>query len=67
MLKEQCIRYTALRDIAEGEELCISYGGPGTLWFEDADAQEVEEAARSIAENENGVLSASGLSNMEVD
>jgi SET domain len=31
-----CIVYTALRDIDEGEELCISYGS-GRLWFPDAD------------------------------
>ena len=35
-----CIVYTAIRDIAAGEELCISYGG---LWFEDADGEEVCE------------------------
>lgn len=31
------IVYTALRDIKQGEELCISYGS-ARLWFPDADA-----------------------------
>jgi len=30
--------YKTLRDIEEGEELCISYGG--RLWFKDTDAQQ---------------------------
>jgi hypothetical protein len=30
------LRYVALRDIAEGEEVFICYGGEGRLWFEDA-------------------------------
>ena len=37
-LDAQCITYTALREIAEGEELCISYGS-GRLWFEDAERE----------------------------
>jgi SET domain-containing protein len=36
----QSIRYFALRDIAEGEELCISYGPK--LWFKDVDGAEEE-------------------------
>ena len=31
----QSIRYFTIRDIMEGEELCISYGPK--LWFDDAD------------------------------
>jgi SET domain len=36
----QSIRYFALRDIDEEEELCISYGPK--LWFDDADGPEGE-------------------------
>ena len=32
----ECITYTALRNIEAGEELCISYGS-SRLWFHDAD------------------------------
>ncbi|RMZ81451.1 hypothetical protein DV738_g2171, partial [Chaetothyriales sp. CBS 135597] len=41
-LAMECIVYTALRDIAAGEELCISYGN-GRLWFEDADGNQDDE------------------------
>ncbi|KAL3427686.1 hypothetical protein PVAG01_01195 [Phlyctema vagabunda] len=44
------IRYTALRDIKKGEELCISYGS--RLTFKDTDA----EAMASDDEDENQVL-----------
>jgi uncharacterized protein len=66
---EQCIRYTALRDIAEGEELCISYGAPGVLWFEDADAAEVDQSERGpcLCEEHHGDLVASGLEGIEID
>jgi SET domain-containing protein len=37
----QSIRYFTLRDIDEGEELCISYGPK--LWFNDVDGLEEEE------------------------
>jgi hypothetical protein len=37
----QSIRYFALRDLAEGEELCISYGPK--LWFKDVDGAEEED------------------------
>ena len=33
--EHQVVVYAALRDIKEGEELCISYGAG--LWFPDAD------------------------------
>lgn len=36
----QCIRYFAIRDIAEDEELCISYGS--RLWFVDVDRDQPE-------------------------
>lgn len=36
-LDKEVIVYRALRDIHEGEELCISYGDH--LWFVDADAE----------------------------
>lgn len=69
---DECLIYTALRDIDEGEELCISYGGPGVLWFEDADAEEVREAERKELaaqelSKEQGELGASGLLHIEVD
>jgi uncharacterized protein len=35
-LEQRLVRYYALRDIAEGEELCISYGAQ--LTFVDTDA-----------------------------
>lgn len=40
-LERQVIVYRALRDIAEGEELCISYGDH--LTFVDADGPRMEE------------------------
>ena len=45
----QYIRYTALRDIAAGEELCINYG---RLWFPDADQERIMESE----ESENDLL-----------
>ena len=36
-----CVRYYALRDIADGEELCIDYG---KVWLEDVDAPQLDEA-----------------------
>ena len=47
-----CIAYTALRDIAFGEELCISYGD---LWFEDADDRAQHETI-----NGNNSIKAAG-------
>lgn len=47
-LSTHTVTYTALRDIVQGEELCINYG---RLWFHDADAaQEEEEGADAILE-----------------
>jgi len=40
-LGKEVIVYTALRDIAEGEELLISYGS--RLTFEDVEATQIEE------------------------
>ena len=39
-VENQCVVYTALRDIKAREELCISYG---RLWFKDADEEETGE------------------------
>lgn len=50
-LENQLITYRALRDIAAGEELCISYGDH--LTFEDADGP----AAGAVVENEDEHLS----------
>jgi SET domain-containing protein len=44
----QSIRYFALRDIDEEEELCISYGPK--LWFNDADEPEGEVEVESETE-----------------
>ena len=63
----QMITYMALRDIADGEELCISYG-EGRLWFRDAEMEEMkrweegDRAHRDVLE-----LEASGLSELLVD
>ena len=40
-LERGLVTYTALRDIDEGEELCISYGS--RLTFVDADAPEPDD------------------------
>lgn len=47
----QSIRYFTLRDIDEGEELCISYGPK--LWFNDAD----EPGGEIEVESETEILS----------
>jgi hypothetical protein len=54
-VKRQIITYRTLRDVAAGEELCISYGAPGQLTFADAEAERVrmeeeEEARREVEE-----------------
>lgn len=71
-IDSECLTYTALRDIEIGEELCISYGGPGVLWFEDADAEEVAEVERQqqdekAAMNGLGELSRSGLGDIDLE
>jgi SET domain-containing protein len=43
-LEREVVVYRALRDIGEGEELCISYGAPRQLTFVDAEAVAVAEA-----------------------
>ena len=48
----QSIRYFTLRDIVEGEELCISYGP--MLWFDDADGPSGED---NTGVNEEDILS----------
>ena len=56
-IESRLIRYIALRDIAEGEELFICYGGAGKLWFEDAGAAAgaaAEGGAGSEAEEGGG-------------
>lgn len=71
-VSDQCLIYTALRDIKEGEELCISYGGPGVLWFEDADAEEILEAERrqhaeDMAGNNEGEHGVGGLLRIDLE
>jgi hypothetical protein len=50
-ISRQSIRYYTLRDVEEGEELCISYGPK--LWFDDADGPE----EGNMSEEEDLVLS----------
>lgn len=49
------IVYTAHRDIATGEELCISYGS-ARLWFEDAELQDGEGELEGKTELERSGL-----------
>lgn len=49
-VKNLLMTYTALRDIKEGEELCISYGS--RLTFVDTEAEALKEV-----EDENEILS----------
>jgi len=58
-VEQEVIVYKTLRDIAEGEELCISYGD--RLWFEDAD---VDADGSMNREQENGE---DMLSNIQID
>lgn len=56
-LTKMCVRYQALRDIGEGEELCINYGSK--LWFVDEDGKGSEEE-----EDDDGV---ERLERIEID
>lgn len=60
----EVVVYRALRDIAAGEELCISYGPPGKLTFHDAEA----EAVRRVEEEEERreMESGGGLAGIEL-
>jgi hypothetical protein len=62
----QCITYTALGDIAPGEELCISYGS-GRLWFEDAEGIEGQEVQDHDPGQTLGELELAGLGRVWVD
>lgn len=58
-LTAQTITYSTCRDVAEGDELCISYG---RLWFTDADGvaegeEEAAEEAETLGKIGDGVLS----------
>lgn len=51
--------YRTLRDVEAGEELCISYGAPGQLTFEDVEAEVVRREAEEERKREGdgeGVL-----------
>ncbi|KAG0035174.1 hypothetical protein BGZ81_000095 [Podila clonocystis] len=50
------IRYSTLRDVAAGEELCISYGP--NLWF--PDMEDEEEAARQDQDEKDSGYQGSG-------
>lgn len=54
-----CVRYQALRDIREGEELCINYGPK--LWFVDEDGKGSDEEEN---DDEDGV---ERLERVEID
>lgn len=53
------IVYTARRDVAAGEELCISYGH-ARLWFRDADAVDEDDVYAKL-EARNGEVGNDGL------
>lgn len=55
----QAIVYTAHREIAAGEELCISYGH-ARLWFKDADAVDEGDVYAQL-EARNGHVEDDGL------
>ena len=64
-----CITYTAHREIAAGEELCISYGS-GRLWFEDTEVDEEggEGEVRDYDPGQTlGELELAGLARVWVD
>lgn len=75
-IENQVIKYTALRDIAAGEELCISYGN-ARLWFKDVEADEINNIGRQgedtdalyggLGSSTRSELDASGLSRVAVD
>lgn len=65
-LDAQCITYTALRDIAKGEELCISYGS-GRLWFEDVEYVEGQKVQDHDPGQTLGELELAGLGKVWVD
>lgn len=51
----ECVRYTTLRNVEAGEELCISYGVG--VWFEGVvEGEDSEEEAEGIDEKERGLL-----------
>ncbi|KAG0355863.1 hypothetical protein BG005_005203 [Podila minutissima] len=54
--ENKMIRYSTLRDVAAGEELCISYGP--NLWF--PDMEDEEEAAREGRGQEDSGYQGSG-------
>jgi hypothetical protein len=66
-LDAQCITYTALREIAMGEELCISYGS-GRLWFEDAEREGNPDQVQDHDPGQTlGELELAGLGRVWVD
>lgn len=48
-IENEIIRYTALRDIEQGEELCICYGDSARLGFDDTDAENSEPVMEADA------------------
>lgn len=62
------IVYTSTRDIAAGEELCISYGS-SRVWFEDADGEvegQIGDDEADIGGETLAELDLSGLGNMDL-
>ena len=62
-LDAKVIVYRALRDIRQGEELCISYGEQEHLTFRDVEAEEERERRKLEEEREDpgAVLARIGL------
>lgn len=61
----QLITYRTLRDVKEGEELCISYGESGRLGFEDADAEEMRQEEEERLRKEESMFMSLGQSDDE--
>ena len=51
-IEARLLRYVALRDIAEGEEVFICYGG--ALWFEDAEGEGARSSSCSCSGTGSG-------------
>ncbi|KZO93583.1 hypothetical protein CALVIDRAFT_245031 [Calocera viscosa TUFC12733] len=58
-IADQTIEYSTTRDVAAGEELCISYGDPARLWFS------VSDDVDALSESDPGEWG--GLDGVELD
>lgn len=68
-LDAKVIVYRALRDIRQGEELCISYGEQEHLTFRDVEAEEERRRRKLEEESEDpgAVLARIGLGDEDED